>query len=130
MSTFRFQPYLRKNLFISPPYLREETFFKEPNSIHFVIRIFNPFAPEPPMWIHIPSTACDIISLKFKLTIKWSTTTLSTNLCRVKRSFRLYQNEHNSVKYTKDKRQKKTCSIDLKMSMKILFHYPPTFPFI
>ena len=25
---------------------------------------------------------------------------------------------------------KKTCNIDLKTSMKILFHYPPTFPII
>ena len=42
-----------------------------------------------------------------------------------------YQNEHNSVKDTGEKgKKKKTCNIDLKISMKILFHLPPTFPFI
>ena len=55
--------------------------------------------------------------------------TLSADLCRVKRSFKPYQNEHNSVKDTGEK-GKKPCNIDLKISMKILFHYPPTFPFI
>ena len=55
--------------------------------------------------------------------------TLSADLCRVKRSFKPYQSEHNSVKDTRE-RGKKPCNIDLKISMKILFHYPPTFPFI
>ena len=53
---------------------------------------------------------------------------MSTNLCRVKRSFKPYQNEHNSVKDTGE-RSKKPCDIDLKISMKILFHYSLTFPF-
>ena len=39
------------------------------------------------------------------------------------------QNEHNSVKDTGEK-GKKPCNIDLKISMKIFLHYPPTFPFI
>ena len=51
-----------------------------------------------------------------------------TNLCRVKRSFKPYQNEHNSFKDTGE-RSKKQRDIDLKISMKILFHCPPTFPF-
>ena len=47
----------------------------------------------------------------------------------VKRSFKPYQNEQNSVKDTGE-RSKKPRDKDLKISMKILFHYPPTFPFI
>ena len=31
---------------------------------------------------------------------------------------------------TPEEKAKKPCSIDLKISMKILFHYPPTFPFL
>ena len=42
--------------------------------------------------------------------------------------FQLYHNAHNSVKDTQEK-GKKPCHIDLNISMKILFHYPPTFPF-
>ena len=62
------------------------------------------------------STACDIISFNGHGQL------VATNLCKVKRSFKPYQNEHNSVK--------KTCNIDLKISMKILFHcYPPNLPF-
>ena len=55
---------------------------------------------------------------------------ISANLCRVKRSFKPYQNEHNSVKDTEKKGH--NYNIDLKISMKILLHYPPTctFPFI
>ena len=49
-------------------------------------------------------------------------------LCRVKRSFKPNQNEHNSVKDTGERSQKQR-DIDLKISMKILFHCPPTFPF-
>ena len=69
------------------------------------------------------STACDIISLNGHGQL------VAANLCKVKRSFKPYQNEHNSVKDTGEK-GKKPCNIDLKISMKILFHcYPPTFPF-
>ena len=50
------------------------------------------------------------------------------NSRRVKRSSKLYQNEHNSVKDTGEK-GKKLWNIDSKITMKILFHYPPTFPF-
>ena len=54
---------------------------------------------------------------------------MSANLCRVERSFKPYQNEHNSVKDTREK-GKKSRNIDPKIAMKILFHYPPTFPLI
>ena len=50
-------------------------------------------------------------------------------LVQRKRFFKPYQNEHNSVKDT-SKKDKKPCNIDQKISMKILFHYPPTFPSI
>ena len=40
--------------------------------------------------------------------------TLSAILCRVKRSFKPYQNEHNSVKDIREKGKKPSCSIDLK----------------
>ena len=36
------------------------------------------------------------------------------------------QNEHNSIKDTKEK-GKKTSNIDLTISMKLLLHYPPTY---
>ena len=44
------------------------------------------------------------------------------------RTFKPYQNEHNSVKDTEE-RSKKPPYIDLKISMKILFHCPPSFFF-
>ena len=47
----------------------------------------------------------------------------------MKRSFKPYQNEHNSVKDTGE-RSKKPRDNDLKISMKILFHCSPTFAFI
>ena len=43
----------------------------------------------------------------------------------MKRSFKPYQNEHNSVKDTREK-GKNQCKIDLKISMKFLSHYPPS----
>ena len=55
--------------------------------------------------------------------------TLSANLCRVKRYFKPYRNEHMSVKDTREK-GKNLCNTGLKISMKILFHYSLTFPFI
>ena len=67
---------------------------------------------------HVPSTACDVISFNGQ-----------SSLCKVKRSFKPYQNELNSVKDTGEK-EKKKCNIDQKISMKILFQYPPTFPSI
>ena len=45
------------------------------------------------------------------------------NVCRVKRSFKPYKNEHNSVKDTGEK-GKKPCDIDLKIATKLLFYYP------
>ena len=50
----------------------------------------------------------------------------SANLGRVKRSFKAHQNEHSSAKDTGEKGKKNY----VKISMKILFHYPPPFPFI
>ena len=47
---------------------------------------------------------------------------MSTYLYRVKRSFKPYQNEQNSVKDMGEK-GKKPCNIYLKNSLKILFHY-------
>ena len=54
---------------------------------------------------------------------------VDANLCRVKRSYKPYQIEHNSEKDTREK-GKKQCNIDLEIAMEMLFHYPPTFPFI
>ena len=69
------------------------------------------------------STACDIISFNGHGQL------VAANLCKVKRSFKPYQNEHNSVKDTGEK-GKTPRNIDLKISLKILFHcYPPAFPF-
>ena len=48
---------------------------------------------------------------------------MSANVCGVKRSFKQYQNEHNSLKDTGEK-GKKPCNIDPKIAMKILFYYP------
>ena len=53
----------------------------------------------------------------------------STSFCGFKRFFKLYQNEHDSVKETREQ-GRKPCNIDPKISVKTLFHYPPTFPFI
>ena len=49
------------------------------------------------------------------------------NLCRLKRSFQTYQNEHCSVKETRGK-GKKPCKVDRKIPVKVLFHYPPALP--
>ena len=46
--------------------------------------------------------------------------TLSANFCRVKRCFKPYQNEHNSVKDTGGKGQK-PCNIDLKILSRFSF---------
>ena len=88
-------------------------FFKITKSFpesHFI----NSFSPE------LPVTAC-VDPCPFYCfwhhQFYWSGTTLSTYLCRVKRCFKPYQNEHNSVKDTRD-RGKKPCNIDLKISMK------------
>ena len=78
----------------------------------------------------MPSTASDV------------RTTLSTNLCRVKRSFKPYQNEHDSVKETGEKAKnhvtltrkfpQKSCFTThlpfLSPNPKILKAFPKTFP--
>ena len=61
------------------------------------------------MKIHVPSTPCDVTSFK-----SHARTTLFANLCRVKRSFKPYQNEHDSVQESGEK-GKKPCNIDLKI---------------
>ena len=82
---------------------------------------FNPFVHEPPLRIHILSTA-SVLMVKDNIN-------LSANLWRVKRSFKPYQNEHNSVKNTGEK-GKKSCNIDLKISSdpKIPIAFLKTFP--
>ena len=47
--------------------------------------------------------------------------TLSADLCRVKRSFKPHQNEHNSVKDTREKRQKKHVNLTWKFPWKSCF---------
>ena len=98
-----------------------------PRSVYFLCKWFiNPFAPEPPITAHAgprASTACDIISFNGHGQL------VTANWCGVKRSFKPYQNEHNSVKDTRE-RGKKLCNIDLNIFMKILLDYPPAFPFI
>ena len=77
--------------------------------------------PKSPVRLQVLSTACDIISF-------YGQGQLCPLTCACE-SFKPYQNEHNSDKDTREK-GKKPCNIDLKISMKILFQYPPTFPFI
>ena len=48
---------------------------------------------------------------------KWSSETLSANLCRVKRSFKPYQNKRDSVKDTGENGEK-PCNIDRKIFVK------------
>ena len=81
---------------------------------------FNPFALEPPVTARADPCPCYHL---WHHQFERSMITSATNLCRVKRSFKPYQNEHNSVKDTGEKGKKKTCNIDLKISMKIMFHY-------
>ena len=64
------------------------------------------------MRIQVPSTACDIISFN-----------------GFKRFFKLYQNEHDSVKETREQ-GRKPCNIDPKISVKTLFHYYTLLPFL
>ena len=52
---------------------------------------------------HVPSTACDVISFNGQ-----------SGLCRVKRSFKPYQNELNSVKDTEEKGKKKYVTLTRK----------------
>ena len=64
----------------------------------FTPPLINPFTAEPPMQIHVPSTPCDILTFN-----SHARTTLSANLCRVKRSFKPYQNVHDSVQESGEK---------------------------
>ena len=86
---------------------------------HIFIHFLKPLTPEPPTSLLL------LVTYEFL----WSRTTLSATLCRVKRSFKSYQNEHNLVKDTEEN-GKKACNIDQKNFMQILFHFPPTLPFI
>ena len=70
------------------------------------------------------STACDIISLNGNGQL------VAANLCKVKRSFKPYQNEHNSVKDTGEK-GKKPCNTHLPFlsaNSNILKAFLKTFP--
>ena len=75
-----------------------------PCSAYFLHKWFiKPFAPEPPVTADAgpcASTAGDIISFNGHEQL------VTANLCRVKRSFKPYQNEHNSVKDTAEKGKK------------------------
>ena len=77
--------------------------------------VINPFATEPPVTARAdPGPFYPLWRHQF-----WrSRTTFFANLCRVKRSFKPYQNEHNSVKDTGERSKKihvtltwKSCSI-------------------
>ena len=98
------------------------------NCINLGVIIFhiNSFVPEPPVTARADPRLFHHLWRHHFLMVK---DTFAANLCRVKRSFKQYQNEHNSVKKNGEK-GKKPGNIDLKISMKILFHYLPTFPFI
>ena len=68
---------------------------------------------------HFPSTACDVISFNGQ-----------SSLCRMKRSFKPYQNELNSVKDTREKGQK-ISNVDQNFhpsNSKILKAFLKTFP--
>ena len=100
---------------------------------------FNPFAPELP--ITPCADPCPFYCL-WHHQFWCSRTILSANLCRVKRSFGPYQNEHNSVKDTREKGKKhvtltqklpwKSCSTThlpfLSPNPKILKVFLKTFP--
>ena len=80
--------------------------------------MFNPFAAEAHKTVHAdPSPSYRLWHHQFEQ----SRIALSAYMCRVKRSFKPYQNEHDSDKDT-GKKGKKPRNIDLKISMKILFH--------
>ena len=64
------------------------------------------------MRIQVPSTACDIISFN-----------------GFKRFFKLYQNEHDSVKETREQ-GRKPCNIDPKISVKTLICFTTLLPFL
>ena len=100
---------------------------------------YNPFAPEPPV-----STGADPRPFYhlWHHQFQRSRTTFSTNLGRVKGSFKPYQNEHNSVKNTQEKAKnhvtltwtfpRKSCSTThlpfLSYSPKILKAFLKPFP--
>ena len=63
------------------------------------INILNPFAPEPPVRIHVPFVTSSFLTVKDNFV---------PNLYRVKRSFKPYPNEHNSVKDTGERSKKTT----------------------
>ena len=86
------------------------------------------------MHIQVLSTAC--------YTINFNGTTLSANLCRVKRSFKTYHKEHDSVKETQKKAKNhvrltgkfpwQSCFTthlpSLSSNTKVLKAFPKTFP--
>ena len=68
-------------------------------------KMFNPFA-----LISVPATACDVISFNSQVLVS----ELVPDLCRVKRSFKPYQNEQDSVKEAGEASSTKTANCDSK----------------
>ena len=68
----------------------------------------NPFAPEP------PKTTTSYVSHVWSSVLMVKDKFVST-LCRRKRSFKLHQNEHDSVKGTDKMAKRKPCKVDLKI---------------
>ena len=72
--------------------------------------------PYLPMGIHIPSTACDVISFNGQGQL-----CVPTELVQ---SEEIFQTIPEWAQFSQG-HQRKPCNIALKISMKILFHYPP-----
>ena len=64
--------------------------------------LLNPFAPEPPIGTH-EDPCTSLLPLVTRHQFSQSRTALSTNLCRMKRSFKQYHNVHGSVKEAGEK---------------------------
>ena len=86
----------------------------------FCLIFLNPFAPEPPVTAR--ADPCALYCLWCHQFL-WSRTTLSANLWREKRSFKPYQNEHNSVKDSGEK-GKKPCNVKISMKSCSSTHLP------
>ena len=91
------------------------------------IKVFNPFAPEPSI-----SACADPRSTSFLPLVMSSVLTVKDNFVRwLVQSEESFQTIPEWAQFSQGhwRKGKKPCNIDLKISMKILFHCPPTFPF-
>ena len=79
--------------------------------------------PKPPVRIHVSSTACDVISFN-------GHGQFYPLACAEWRDLSNYTRMSTIESGTLEKKAKTHVNIDLKILMKILFHCPPTFPFI